>query len=100
MLLLLAAVTCLFSVLGMIFSHPFIALVPVEGCNSIKNEKLNSMAFPSCYVPFSDPLLRDGHGDGAHDTDEQDEEDATNVGQAELIHRGPRFFILKWTHQF
>ena len=58
------------------------------------------MAFPSCYVPFSDPLLRDGHGDGAHDTDEEDEEDATNVGQAELIHRGPRFFILKWTHQF
>ena len=58
------------------------------------------MAFPSCYVPSSDPLLRDGHGDGAHDTDEEDEEDATNVGQAELIHRGPRFFILKWTHQF
>ena len=47
-------------------------------------------------LPVPEPFLRDGHRDGADNADEQDEEDAAHVHQAELIHRGPGIFVLKW----
>ena len=47
-------------------------------------------------LPVPEPFLRDSHRDGANNTDEQDEKDAANVHQAELIHRGPGIFVLKW----